>query len=36
MATLPFVAMQNNFALTFGNSTRKAYQKEMKRRKQTL
>ncbi|XP_046539626.1 protein FAM166A [Equus quagga] len=29
-------SMQNNFALTFGNSTRKAYQKEMKRRKQTL
>ncbi|XP_020936851.1 protein FAM166A [Sus scrofa] len=27
---------QDNYALTFGNSTRKAYQKEMERRKQPL
>ncbi|XP_058380607.1 protein FAM166A [Diceros bicornis minor] len=29
-------SMQDNFALTFGNGTRKAYQKELERRKQTL
>ncbi|XP_075415863.1 ciliary microtubule inner protein 2A [Tenrec ecaudatus] len=29
-------SMQDNYALTFGNSTRKAYQKEMERRGQTL
>ncbi|XP_008702582.1 protein FAM166A [Ursus maritimus] len=29
-------SMQDNYALTFGNSTRKAYQKELERRHQTL
>lgn len=29
-------AMQDNYALTFGNSTRKAYWKELERRHQTL
>lgn len=29
-------AMQDNYALTFGNSTRKAYQKELERRSRTL
>ncbi|XP_007459000.1 PREDICTED: protein FAM166A [Lipotes vexillifer] len=29
-------SMQDNYALTFGNSTRKAYQKELERRSQTL
>lgn len=29
-------AMQDNYALTFGNSTRKAYGKELERRSQTL
>jgi len=28
--------MQDNYALTFGNSTRKAYQKELERRSRTL
>lgn len=31
-----FAAMRDDFALTFGNSTRKAYQKELERREQTL
>lgn len=35
-AALPFAAAQDNYALTFGNSTRKAYQKELERRKQPL
>ena len=35
-AALPFAAAQDNYALTFGNSTRKAYQKETERRKQPL
>lgn len=34
-ATAP-TAMQDNFALTFGNSTREAYQKELQRRNRTL
>ncbi|KAB1280312.1 Protein FAM166A, partial [Camelus dromedarius] len=29
-------SMQDNYALTFGNSTRRAYQKELERRRQTL
>ncbi|KAM5259658.1 ciliary microtubule inner protein 2A isoform 2-T2 [Hipposideros larvatus] len=29
-------SMRDNFALTFGNGTRKAYRKELERRKQTL
>ncbi|GAB5580269.1 protein FAM166A isoform X1 [Prionailurus iriomotensis] len=29
-------SMQDNYAMTFGNSTRKAYQKELERRDQTL
>ncbi|XP_061290265.1 ciliary microtubule inner protein 2A isoform X2 [Bos javanicus] len=29
-------SMQDNYALTFGNSTRKAYQKELERRSRTL
>ncbi|KAF0877396.1 F166A protein, partial [Crocuta crocuta] len=29
-------SMQDNYALTFGNSTRRAYQKELERRNQTL
>lgn len=29
-------AMQDNYALTFGNSTRKACQKELERRRHTL
>ncbi|MXQ97889.1 hypothetical protein E5288_WYG003969 [Bos mutus] len=35
-AALPLTAMQDNYALTFGNSTRKAYQKELERRSRTL
>lgn len=35
-AVLPLTAMQDNYALTFGNSTRKAYGKELDRRSQTL
>lgn len=34
--TLSLVAMQDNYAMTFGNSTRRAYQKEMERQHQTL
>ncbi|XP_016067732.1 PREDICTED: protein FAM166A-like [Miniopterus natalensis] len=29
-------SMQDHYAMTFGNSTRKAYQKELERRSQTL
>ncbi|KAB0390877.1 hypothetical protein E2I00_003319, partial [Balaenoptera physalus] len=35
-AVVPLAATQDNYALTFGNSTRKAYQKELERRSQTL
>lgn len=35
-AAPPLAAMQDNYGLTFGNSTRKAYQKELERRHQTL
>ncbi|TKC51675.1 hypothetical protein EI555_013245, partial [Monodon monoceros] len=35
-AVVPLAAMQDNYALTFGNSTRKACRKELERRSQTL